>query len=143
MRFRDHTLMLALIPALGLVVALSACSFSYSSDSLSKSISSPFKSSSDSSGGSDAAYRSDVRDYTASYVRSGGEYQAFESKIGSIAAKHGITDWELNNNTYLAIGEGLRKGGLKPIELAAWKSNLAGDNPSRAELMQKGYDNWQ
>ncbi|HME70396.1 MAG TPA: putative lipoprotein, partial [Myxococcota bacterium] len=86
-----------------LVVAVSACSFSDSSGSISKSVSSPFKSSSDSSGNSQAAYREDVRDYTASYVRSGGDFDAFERKIGSVAAKHGITDWELDNNTYLAI----------------------------------------
>jgi len=81
-----------------------------------------------------------VRDYTASYVRSGGDFDAFERKIGSVAAQHGITDWELDNNTYLAIGQGFRKGGLKPIELAAWKSNLTRDDPSRAQLIQKGYD---
>ena len=122
------------------VVAVSACSFSDSSESISKSVSSPFKSSSDSSGDSQAAYQEDVRDYTAAYVRSGGQFDAFERKIGSVAAQHGITDWELNQGTYLAIGQGLRKGGLKPIELAAWKSNLARDDLSRAELIQKGYD---
>lgn len=123
-----------------LVVAVSACSFSDSSESISKSVSSPFKSSSDSSGDGEAAYREDVRDYTAAYVRSGGEFDAYQRKIGSVAAKHGITDWELDKGTYLAIGQGLRKGGLKPIELAAWKSNLARDDLSRAELIQKGYD---
>ena len=50
------------------------------------------------------------------------------------------SDWELDTGTYLAIGQGLRKGGLKPIELAAWKSNLAGSDLSRADLIQKGYD---
>jgi hypothetical protein len=130
---------LALVLAV-LLVAVSACSFSDSSESISKSVSSPFKSSSDSSGDSEAAYREDVRDYTAAYIRSGGDFEGYERKIGSIAAKHGITDWELDKGTYLAIGQGLRKGGLKPIELAAWKSNLARDDVSRAEMIQKGYD---
>jgi len=123
-----------------LVLALSACSFSYSSESIGKSISSPFKSSSDSSGTSSAAYRGDVREYTAAYVRSGGDFQSFERKIGTVAAQHGISDWELNKDTYLAIGQGLRKGGLNPIELAAWKSNLAHDDTARAGEIQKGYD---
>jgi len=130
---------LVLIPA-GLVIALSGCSFSDSSESISKSISSPFKSSSDSSGDSSSAYRGDVRDYTASYVRSGGDFDSFQRKIGSVASAHGITDWELDTHTYVAIGQGLRKGGLKPIELAAWKSNLAHDDVSRAEAIQQGYD---
>ena len=123
-----------------LVVAVWGCSFSDSSESLSKSVSSPFKSSSDSSGDSQAAYRSDIRDYTASYIRSGGDFDAFERQIGNVAAQHGVTDWELDHYTYLAIGQGLRKGGLKPVELAAWKSNLARDDLSRAQLIQQGYD---
>ncbi|HKE10074.1 MAG TPA: putative lipoprotein [Myxococcota bacterium] len=123
-----------------LVIGLFACSFSDSSESISKSLSSPFKSSSDSSGDSHLAYQADVRDYTAAYIRSGGDYDTFERKIGSVAAKHGITDWELDTGSYVAIGQGLRKGGLKPIELAAWKSNLARDDLSRADLIQKGYD---
>ena len=123
-----------------LVVGLFACSFSDSSESISKSVSSPFKSSSDSSGNSALAYQADVRDYTAAYIRSGGDYDTFERKIGSVAAQHGITDWELDTGTYLAIGQGLRKGGLKPVELAAWKSNLARDDLSRANLIQQGYD---
>ena len=130
----------ALLLAAALVVGVSACSFSDSSESLSKSVSSPFKSSSDSSGNSALAYQADVRDYTAAYIRSGGDYDTFERKIGNVAAQHGITDWELDSGTYLAIGQGLRKGGLKPIELAAWKSNLAGSDLSRADLIQKGYD---
>jgi hypothetical protein len=123
-----------------LAMGVSACSLSASSASISDSISSPFKSSSDSSGDSHAAYQADVRDYTAAYIRSGGDYDTFERKIGSVAAQHGITDWELDTGTYLAIGQGLRKGGVKPIELAAWKSNLARDDLSRANLIQKGYD---
>src|SRR6516164_7262202 len=123
-----------------LIVGISGCSLSASSASISESISSPFKSSSDSSGDSHAAYQADVRDYTAAYIRSGGDYDTFERKIGSVAAKHGITDWELDTGTYVAIGQGLRKGGLKPIELAAWKTNLARDDLSRADLIQKGYD---
>ena len=123
-----------------LVVGLFACSFSDSSESISKSVSSPFKSSSDSSGDSHLAYQEDVRDYTAAYIRSGGDYDTFERKIGGVAAKYGITDWELDTRTYVAIGQGLRKGGLKPIQLAVWKSNLVHDDLSRADLIQKGYD---
>jgi hypothetical protein len=123
-----------------LVVAVSGCALSVSSESISDSISSPFLSSSASLGGGHAAYQADVRDYTAAYIRSGGDYNTFERKIGGVAAKHGITDWEFDTGTYVAIGQGLRKGGLKPIELAAWKSNLVHDDLSRADLIQKGYD---
>jgi hypothetical protein len=123
-----------------LIVGISGCSLSASSASISDSIASPFKSSSDSSGASHAAYQADVRDYTAAYIRSGGDYDTFERKIGSVAERHGMTDWELDTGTFVAIGQGMRKGGLKPTELAAWKSNLARDDLSRADLIQQGYD---
>ncbi len=123
-----------------LAVYALGCSFSDSSESISKSISSPFASSSDSSGGSDQAYRGDVRDYTAAYVKSGGDFDGFETQIAKLAAKHGITDWELDTNTFIGIGEGLKKAGASPTELAAWKTNLAGSDLGKANAIQQGYD---
>jgi hypothetical protein len=123
-----------------LAVCAVGCSFSDSSESISKSVSSPFRSSSDSSGGSDQTYRSDVRDYTAAYVKSGGDFDGFRAQIAKLAAKHGITDWELDTNTFVGIGEGLKKAGVNPTELSAWKTNLASSDLSRANAIQQGYD---
>ena len=123
-----------------LAACVVGCSFSDSSESISKSVSSPFTSSSRSSGGSDQSYRDDVRDYTAAYVKSGGDFDAFQKQIAKLAAKHGITDWELDTNTFVGIGEGLKKAGATPTELAAWKTNLAGSDLSRANAIQQGYD---
>jgi hypothetical protein len=58
---------------------------------------------------------------TPSSERSGASAQSTESRTGSKTREH------------LAIGQGRRMGGLKPIELTAWKSNLAGDDLSRAD----------
>ena len=124
--------------------------------SISKSISSPFEWSSDSIASSSASsgssgsssrdraqeYRDDVRDYTAAYVQSGGQFDTFNRGLSTIASKHGVSNWEADNNTYVGIGQGLRKGGVTPMQLSVWKSNLSGGDSSRAAAIQKGYDSY-
>jgi|SRR5262245_54756102 len=133
---------------LGLALALLAgCSISRSS-------SSPFEWSSDSSASSSASsgsssrdraeeYRNDVRDYTAAYVQSGGQFDAFPRGLSNIASKHGVSNWESDNNTYVGVGQGLRKAGVSPEGLSVWKANLAGGDSSKAAALQKGYDSYK
>lgn len=128
----------ALVALASLVVLVAGCSFSKSSESISKSVSSPFKSSSGSSSPEDA-YREDVRDYTAANIKSGGDAEGLRREIGTLAKKHGITDWEQNESTYRAIGEGLAKAQMKQVEVDAYKQNLA-QTPDQAMWIQKGYD---
>jgi hypothetical protein len=124
--------------------------------SISKSISSPFEWSSDSiassSGSSGSSrsssrdraqeYRNDVRDYTAAYVQSGGQFDTFNRGLGSIASKHGVSNWEADDNTYVGIGEGLRKAGVTSTQLSVWKSNLSAGDSSRAAAIQEGYESY-
>src|SRR5688572_16229046 len=69
---------------------LSACSFSESSKSSSKILSSPFESSSNSSNSSspDDRYVADVRDYTSGYLTSGGDGSKLEQEIATVAERH-------------------------------------------------------
>ena len=121
--------------------------------SISKSISSPFEWSSDSiassssssgssSGDRSQAYRNDVRDYTAAYVQSGGQFDTFNRGLSNIASKHGVSNWEADDNTYIGIGQGLRKAGVSTMQLSVWKSNLSGGDAGRAAAIQKGYDSY-
>jgi hypothetical protein len=121
------------------------CSFSESSKSSSKSsesssdiLSSPFTSSSASSS-PENAYREEVKDFTASYLKSGGDAARLEQEVGKIAEKRGISDWESNEATYVGIGKGLHKAGLKQTELEGYKASLA-DNEQQAAWIQDGYD---
>ena len=73
----------------------SACSFSASSESSAASSESSAHSSESSSKSSspdskEATYRDDVRDYTEAYVKSGGQFDAFQKRIGELAkqARH-------------------------------------------------------
>ena len=125
------------MPALPLLLALTllaSCSFSTSS----KIISSPFTSSSKSSS-REQAYREDVSDYTAAHLQSGGSIDELRRKIGSLAEKYGITDWENNESTFRAIGAGLAKAGYRQVQVDAFKNNMA-NTPEQAEWLQKGYD---
>ena len=114
---------------------LPACS-SFSASS--KIVSSPFISSSKSSS-PEAAYREDVRDYTAAHLQSGGTVEELRRHIGELAAKYGITDWENNESTFRAIGAGLAKAGYRQVQVDAFKNNLAKD-PEQAKWIQEGYD---
>ncbi len=121
------------------------CSFSASSKGSSKSsgsisdiVSSPFTSSSGSSS-PENQYREEVKDFTASYIKSGGSAANLEQEVGKIAEKRGISDWEDNEATYVGIGKGLHKAGLNQAELDGYKASLA-DNEQQAEWIQDGYD---
>jgi hypothetical protein len=114
---------------------LPACS-SFSASS--KSVSSPFISSSKSSS-PEGAYREDVSDLTAAHLQSGGTVDELRRQIGELAAKHGITDWERDKSTFQAIGQGLAKAGYRQLQVDAFKKNLA-SNTEQAEWIQDGYD---
>ncbi len=125
-----------------LLVALSVlsvgCSFSDSSVSISKSISSPFASSSRSSS-PESAYEGDVRDYTAAYMKSGGRPDELRRELSALAAKHGISDWERNKATFRGIGAGLAQADARQVEVDAFKQNLT-TTDEQAEWMQEAYD---
>ena len=129
-----------------LVVVPLGCSFSYSSESSSKSLASPFTSSasSSSSGGSTKqAYRDDVRDYTYAYVSSrGGDVDAFQRGLGDIARNHGVTNWEEDSATYRGIGAGLAKARVSGVAFATFKQNLGRGDPSKMDAIQEGYDSY-
>jgi hypothetical protein len=131
------------------VVVLTAyaagCSFSESSKSSSKSsgsisdiISSPFTSSSGSSS-PESAYREEVKDFTASFVKGGGDGAKLRQEVGQIAEKRGISDWENNEATYVGIGKGLHKAGLNQAQLDGYKAAI-GETQQQKDWIQDGYE---
>jgi len=119
----------------------SSASFSDSSKSVSDSASSPFKSSSDSSPTGRQKYERDVRDYTAEFVKSSStDLEAFRVRMGRLAESHGITNWEEDKSTYLAIGRGLRKANLSKSQYETFKASLAGSQPLKMQYIQEGYE---
>lgn len=124
-----------------LLLAPLGCSISYSSESLSKSISSPFKSSSSSSGDADdPAYQDEVASFTAGFATAGGDAATFRRGVASIAERRGIGDWEDDDQTCRAIGKGLHKAGLTRPRAEALAGDLASGRAERVSVVMKGYD---
>ena len=115
------------------------CSFSDSSVSISKSISSPFESSSASSPSAEA-YENDVADYTYAHVISAGQPDAFMKGLGTVAERHGVTNWEADNSTYIGIGKGLGKAKFTQTQVEVFAKNITGGDAKKIKLVQQGYD---
>lgn len=109
-----------------------------SSESTSDSISSPFKSSSDSSSPDDDVAR-DVRDATELWAIRGGDVDTLRRNVGRIAREYGVSDWEHHAATYQAIGRGLRRSELEGDALASVKSELAAATPQALAWIEAGY----
>jgi hypothetical protein len=139
MRSRGRVYASLIVPC-GLSLALLAgCgSFSESSKSSSQIVSSPITSLSASSS-PENAYREDVRGYVAAYYKSSGDPKQLRRRIGELAAKHGISDWESDENTFRGIGQGLADAGAKQVEVDAFKDGL-GASENQAGWIQQGYD---
>lgn len=124
---------------LALLVA-SGCSFSKSSESISKSISSPFTSSSESSKSDATRFREETEEYSAAYVRAGGgTVEAFRKGLSEIAARRGISDWESNPMTWRAIGRGLGRAGITEAEALAYGMSWSGGDDARTTMIRDGF----
>ncbi len=120
------------------IAALAGCeSLSDSSASISDFVSSPITSWSASSS-PEIAYRAEVRDFTKSHVKAGGTAQSLRGELGRIAAKHGISNWEVNEATYVGIGQGLNRADYNKTEMEAFVQVLA-PTPEQVVWIHKGY----
>lgn len=133
------------LAALAAALTLAACSFVDSSESISKSIASPFQSSSSSSPEeSETAYRNDVRDYTYAFARqSRTDRVAVLDGMPQIAKRYGISNWQADRTTWVGIGQGLAKAKVSPTELENYKQSLAADDSSHRADIQSGYSDYR
>ena len=130
-----------IIPAL---LILAGCSLSTSSRSLSDSSDSSESSSrSSTSKERRSRYREDVRSYTATYVKSGGPFDAFEKELGELARRHGVTNWEDDQTTYVGLGEGLGDAAVREAQLETYKAIFSRSDPLKMQAIQQGYDTRQ
>ena len=144
--FKYHTVF-SYLAVISLAIFVNGCSFSYSSDSLSKSsgrssdsVSSIVSSPSNSSKTTDK-YQLEIQEYTHAYVKSSdADYASFQKGLTDIANSHGVVDWEQDSITYVAIGRGLKKAGLKGVAYETYKKNLTGSDVTKMTDIQEGYD---
>jgi len=114
------------------------CSFYYSSDSSVKSSHSSSTSSSKSEAKKEA-YRDDIRDFTAAYASTHQDLQGFEHGLGEVARRHGITDWEADDITYIAVGAGLKRAAVSGADLASYETTIGRTEPAKVALIRSGY----
>jgi len=137
--FKHHTVFSYLI-VISLALFLHGCSFSKSSEGSSDSVSSIISSPSNSSK-TDDKYQREIQDYTLAYVKSSeADYASFQKGLTDIANSHGVVDWEHDSTTYVAIGRGLKKAGLKGVPYETYKMNLTGSDIPKMLNIQEGYD---
>jgi hypothetical protein len=80
-----------------------------------------------------------VTDYTAKFAASDGDPQSFQRDLSAIAQDHGITNWEQDDDTYLAIGRGLAKAGVSGERYQLLSVELSNENQSHLSLVNSGY----
>lgn len=129
------------------------CSFAWSSESSSNSIdwsstatSRTLEWSSDVSSGrtdQDPGYPEDVQEYAAAFATSDGDPRSFQRDVSAIARGYGITDWEREPETYLAIGRGLARSGIRRERCEELSAALTNGDPARLALVRTGYDTLQ
>lgn len=135
---------------LALPLLAAGCSFSDSSRSISDSVGSisdsvgSISDSSDSSKSSKSKkYENEVSDYTQAYVKSAhaeDDYSGYLKGLSDIAAKRGVVNWEDDEQTYVAIGKGLKKAGVEGIAYETYKKNFANADREHMKDIQQGYD---
>ena len=119
---------------------LPACSFSTSSKSSSDLASSPSSSVPSSKDKTKAGFETDVRDYTAEFAKSSdGKLDAFRARLGKIADQYGLSHWDEDKSTYVAIGNGLRKAGLSQAQYEAFKASLGESQTWKMDAIAEGY----
>lgn len=140
-----------LIPAIIVVSLAQGCSFSASSKSSSESSSDSSGSVSKSSASilsspsssltEEEIYQNDIMDYTTTYLRHEQfNHSSFSRGITEIATANGVTSWEQDEATLIAIGRGLKEANLPEGVFQTYKSSIAGNSPLAMDIIQKGYD---
>jgi hypothetical protein len=88
-----------------------------------------------------SAYYFDVRESTAAAIIAQASASEVQRSISRAATQHGISDWEAEQGSYVALGEGLRLGGLNEDQANSWIAQLSNGNEKTARLIKQGYLN--
>ena len=125
-------------------IAASGCFKSSTSEASSESSSNSSSSISRSSSPSDkdekeSAYERDVRDYTVAHAASSDNLARFQQDLVEIAEGYGISDWEGDPTTHVAVGRGLARSGLRLSEADTLATALVQADRTRTGWILSGY----
>ncbi len=91
------------------------------------------------SGESETAYQRDIRDYTATYAASAGDAERFRHDLGAIAQDHGVTDWEADRATLMAVGSGLSRARVDAQRAQQLEAAITQGDTGRMGWVSQGY----
>jgi len=123
-------------------IAASGCfksSTSQASSESSSNSSSSVSSCSPSEDEEESAYERDVRDYTVAHATSTHDLARFQQDLTDIAAGYGISDWEDDRTTHIAVGRGLAGSGLDASEADVLTTALVRADPTRTRWVLGAY----
>lgn len=116
-------------------IASSSRSISGSFDAISASSGSPSKTEPTPN---KQSYNRDVREFTVLFASSPGSREDFLRGLAHIAEDHGMTHWEADPSTPLAIGQGLRDAKWSEAQMAEFLDQVGREKPA-AQLALEGY----
>jgi hypothetical protein len=85
-------------------------------------------------------YREDVRVLALAAVESGAGGEDVLDQVGRIALHHGITDWEADELTYRALGEGLALGGVDRQRARLFAEEVTGGDARALRAVFEGFE---
>ena len=141
---RRNTRVIALVAAAALLQGcMVSRSISKSVTAASGSIVDTVKSSSKKISGGDARleqeYRDDVRVTTRALVDNGASNSQFLRELGRIAELHGISHWEAEPGSLIALGAGACEAGMSEPGLDSLLARLGQDGVRERSLAHEGY----
>jgi hypothetical protein len=80
-----------------------------------------------------------VRAATVAAVVSGAAASDLLRRIGSAAERNGVSDWEALDDTYRAVGEGLRLAGLDERAAGVFARELTGDEGRARDALLEAF----
>jgi hypothetical protein len=85
------------------------------------------------------SYRADLGNAVALAVRRDTAETELLRQIGLVAERHGLRDWETHEDTYVAIGEGLRKAGAADDQAVAIAELVSSGDEARQRQVLEVY----
>jgi len=82
----------------------------------------------------------DVKNLTVAFLSTQGDPESFRYDLRAIAMKHGISDWQANETTYLGVGKGLREAGVDKNGMRLFKSYLGSARENVSRVVEQGYN---
>jgi len=85
-------------------------------------------------------YQSDLANTVTLAIKRGTSDEELLEQLGVVAQRHGLSDWETREKTYVGIGAGLRKAGVPESRAQEIAEFVSDGDPARRALVMKEFE---